>query len=95
MQSENECRLLHLFKHIMFKPTKRKTEFKKWHYCLNQWVLESTFPAPEILEGAKQVYIPWVEQRAEQPTFYKKARYALLGQGLDLLVWVLEKCDKG
>ena len=79
MQSENECRLLHLFKHIMFKSTKRKTEFKKWHYCLNQWVLESTFPAPEILEGAKQVYIPWVEQRAEQPTFYKKARYALLG----------------
>ena len=34
--SENECRLLNLFNHIMFKPTKRKTEFKKWHYWLNQ-----------------------------------------------------------
>lgn len=94
-RSENKCRFLHLFNYLMFKPTKEKNWISEMTMSLESMsfinVHRIHFSPSELPEHSIQIYASWVGQRADQPTCYKtKARYALIGHGLALLVWAPE-----
>lgn len=91
---ENECRLLHLFNYLTFKPSKEKTWISEMAMFLESVSFRNVhtihFSPCELPEHSIQIYASWVGQSRPAYMLQKKARYALLGHGLALLVWAPE-----